>query len=87
MILQSLQITGYGATSLNEGISLDGEAVVKVIKIIFGVLAGLFALAHCIYLPMLIMRSAHISGILGSLSGLLIGAAISIALFKSAFKK
>jgi len=59
----------------------------KVIKIIFGVLAGLFAFAHCIYLPMLIIRRAYISEILGSLSGLLIGAAISIALFKSAFKK
>jgi hypothetical protein len=59
----------------------------KVIKIVFGILAGLYALAHCIYLPMLIIRGAYISSILGSLVGLLVGAAISIVLFKSAFKK
>ena len=58
----------------------------KVVKIFFGSLAGLFALAHCIYLPTLIIRGAYISAILGSLGGLLVGAAISIALFKSAFK-
>jgi len=59
----------------------------KIVKIFFGSLAGLFALAHCIYLPMLIIRGDYISRILGSLCGLLIGAAISIALFKNAFKK
>ena len=59
----------------------------KVVKIIFGVLAGLYALGHCIYLPMLIIRGAYISEYLGSLAGLLVGAAISIVLFKSAFKK
>jgi len=59
----------------------------KVIKIFFGILAGLFALAHCVRLPMLIIRGAYISIILGSLGGLLVGAAISITLFKSAFKK
>jgi hypothetical protein len=59
----------------------------KAVKICFGVLAGLFALMHCIYLPMLIIRGAYISEVLGSFAGLLIGAAISITLFKSAFKK
>ena len=59
----------------------------KIVKIFFGILAALFALAHCIYLPMLIFRGTYISAILGSLGGLLIGAAISIALFKSALKK
>ena len=59
----------------------------KIIKIIFAILAGLFALMHCIYFPMLILRGAHPSQILASLSALLLGAAISIILFKSAFKK
>jgi hypothetical protein len=59
----------------------------KLVKIFFGSLAGLFALAHCIYLPMLIIHGAYISAILGSLGGLCVGAAISITLFKSAFKK
>ena len=59
----------------------------KAVKICFGVLAGLFALMHCIYLPMLIIRGAYISKLLGSFAGLLIGAAISIVLFKSALKK
>ena len=59
----------------------------KIIKIIFGVLFGLFALAHAIYLPMLIIRGTHISGIMGSLCGLCIGLALSITLFRSAFNK
>ena len=59
----------------------------KIIKIIFAILAGLFALMHCIYCPTLILRGAHPSQILASLSALLLGAAISIVLFKSAFKK
>lgn len=59
----------------------------KIVKIFFGILVGLFALAHCIYLPMLIIRGAYISAVLGSLGGLCVGAVISIALFKSAFKK
>jgi hypothetical protein len=58
----------------------------KIVKIFFGALAGLFALAHCIYLPMLIIRGAYISAILGSLGGLCVGAVICIVLFKSAFK-
>lgn len=59
----------------------------KVIKIIFGIVAGLFALTHCIYLLTLLLRGAIPSQLLGSLSGLLIGAAISVTLFKSALKK
>jgi hypothetical protein len=59
----------------------------KIVKMFFGALAGLFALAHCIYLPMLIIRGAYISRILGSLGGLCVGAMICIVLFKSAFKK
>ena len=59
----------------------------KAVKIFFGVLAGFFALAHCVYLPILMIKGAYISSILGSLSGLLIGAAISIILFKSALRK
>ena len=59
----------------------------KVVKIIFGVIAGLFALAHCIYLPTLLLRGAHVSQLLGSLAGLCLGAAISILLFRSAFRK
>ncbi len=59
----------------------------KVVKLFFGILAGLFALAHCIYLPILLFCKAHPSQLMGSFAGLLIGAAISITLFKSAFKK
>ena len=59
----------------------------KVIKIVFGILAGFFTLAHGIYLPVLIIRGAHISSILGSLCGLLIGAAVSVAFFRSAIEK
>ncbi len=59
----------------------------KFVKIFFGILAGLFALMHCIYLPTLIIRGAYISEILGSLAGLCVGAVICIVLFKSAFKK
>ena len=58
----------------------------KIAQIFFGSLAGLFALAHCIYLPLLIIRGAYISAILGSLGGLCVGAVICIVLFKSAFK-
>jgi hypothetical protein len=59
----------------------------KLVKIIFGILAGIFGLMHCVYLPTLILRGATFNQILGSAAGLLIGAAISIALFKSAFTK
>jgi len=59
----------------------------KVVKVVFGVLAGVFAVAHCFYLPLLLLRGSHISAVLGSLAGLCGGAAISVALFKSASKK
>jgi hypothetical protein len=58
----------------------------KIVQIFFGAIAGLFALAHCIYLPLLIIRGAYISAILGSLGGLCVGAVICIVLLKSAFK-
>jgi membrane associated rhomboid family serine protease len=59
----------------------------KVIKIFFGILAGLFALMHCIYLPLSIISGAYISVVLAHLGGLCVGAVISITLFKSALKK
>ena len=59
----------------------------KVVKIFFGLIAGLFALAHCIYLPTLLLQGSHVSQLLGSLAGLCIGGAISLVLFRSAFKK
>lgn len=61
----------------------------KVIKIIFGTLAALWALA---LIPKLIVgisqsSSAYaFSHIMGSLFGILIASAISIALFRSASK-
>jgi hypothetical protein len=58
----------------------------KIAQIFFGAIAGLFALAHCIYLPLLIIHGAYISAILGSLGGLCIGAVLCIVLFKSALK-
>jgi hypothetical protein len=59
----------------------------KAVKIFFGLLAGLFAAAHCVYLPILLVRGSHISSVMGSLAGLCIGAGLSVVLFKSAFKK
>lgn len=53
----------------------------------FGVVAGIYALAHCVYLPTLLLRGEHPSAILGSLAGLCIGAAIAYALLRSAFKQ
>jgi hypothetical protein len=64
-----------------------GRNVMKVIKIFFGLIFGLFALAHCIYLPILLLQGAYVSQWLGSLAGLCIGGAISITLFRSAFRK
>jgi hypothetical protein len=58
----------------------------KALKIILGTLAGLFAFAQGVYLPMLVLRGEPFSGIMGSLAGLCIGAALSIALFRSAFR-
>jgi hypothetical protein len=59
----------------------------KAIKIFFGFLAGLFAVAHCVYLPILLIRGSNMSSVMGSLAGLCIGAGLSVVLFKSAFKK
>jgi hypothetical protein len=59
----------------------------KVVKIFFGSIAGLYALAQCFYLLNLLLRQSHISSILGSLSALCVGAALSFALFRSAFPK
>jgi hypothetical protein len=57
----------------------------KALKIGIATLAGLFALAHCVYLPILALRGEPIPGMMGSLAGIGIGAAISITLFRSAF--
>ena len=59
----------------------------KVVKIFFGLIAGLFALAHCIYLSRLLLQGSHVSELLGSLAGLCIGGVISLVLFRSAFRK
>ena len=62
----------------------------KIIKIIFGVLAALWALA---YIPKILSEVSHSdtpftpSRVLGSVAGILIMTAISIALFRNAFKK
>jgi hypothetical protein len=59
----------------------------KVVKVVVGTLAGLFALAHCVYLPVLIARGEHPSAWMGSVAGICIGAAVSLLLFRSAFAK
>jgi hypothetical protein len=62
----------------------------KIIKILFAVLAALWALA---LIPKLSKGISHsdepfaISRIMGSVAGIFIAAAISIGLFRSAFKK
>jgi hypothetical protein len=62
----------------------------KVIKIVLGSLAGLWALA---LIPKLLMSLSHtdsplaFSYIMGSVFGILIASAISIALFRSAFQR
>lgn len=61
----------------------------KAIKIIFGVLAALWALA---LVPKLLAGLSQegpfvFSHIMGSVAGILIASAISIALFRSAFSK
>jgi hypothetical protein len=59
----------------------------KSVKIVFGILAGVYTLAQCVYLPSLLIMGAHISTILGSTAGLCLGAAIASVLLKSAFKQ
>jgi hypothetical protein len=61
--------------------------MMKVIKLIFAVLFGLFGLMHCVYLPMLIYHNSYVSEILASFAGLCIGIAVSYSLFRSALKK
>jgi hypothetical protein len=62
----------------------------KVVKIVFGVLAALWALA---LIPKLIAGISHggqafaFSHIMGSVFGILIASAISIALFRSALRQ
>ena len=60
----------------------------KIIKILFGILAALWALA---LIPKLLAWISHsdmplaFSHIMGSIVGILIAAAISVVLFRSAF--
>jgi uncharacterized membrane protein len=62
----------------------------KIIKILIGVLAALWALA---LVPKLLAGISHsgapfaFSHIMGSVVGILIASAISIALFRSAFRQ
>ena len=62
----------------------------KIIKILFGVLAALWALA---LVPKLLAGISHsdapfaFSHIMGSVVGILIASAISIVLFRSAFRQ
>lgn len=62
----------------------------KIVKIVFGTLAALWALA---LIPKLLVGVSHtdapfaFSHIMGSLVGILIASAISIILFRSAFRR
>lgn len=57
----------------------------KAVKIVIGGLAGLYALAQCVQLVLLLTRQSHPSALLGSVSGICIGGALCIWLLKSAF--
>jgi len=65
----------------------------RVVKIVVGVAAGLFVVAHLITIPHLLERVRTIperfvaSVWLGKVSGILIGLAVSIACFRSLKKK
>jgi hypothetical protein len=59
----------------------------KVLKIIVATVAGSFALAHCVYLPLNIIRGEHVSGLMGNVLGICVGAIISISLFRSALRR
>ena len=63
----------------------------KVIKIIFGILSGLYAIGQVFNLIYILTHSTgniyQTSAVGGAAAGLCIGAAISIALLKSALKK
>jgi hypothetical protein len=85
--LHPQSVTLYDSDYLLRGIE---HYKMKIIKIIFGVLAALWALA---YIPKITTGISHSDGsfassrISGSVAGCLIATAISIALFRSAFKK
>ena len=58
----------------------------KVIKLIFGVLFGLYAAAQGVQFLISTFTGRYISVILANLCGLCLGAAFSIVLFRSALK-
>lgn len=58
----------------------------KVVKIILGVLAGLYALGQCVQLSIVLFSGPSPSALLGILSCLCLGAAISVLLLRSAFR-
>jgi hypothetical protein len=76
--------------------SLDGYAAasrykhMKAVKIIFAILAALWALA---LIPKLLAGISHSAGpfvfshIMGSVAGILIASTISVVLFRSAFRQ
>ena len=57
----------------------------KVVKIIVGSLAGIYALAQCVQFILLLSRHSHPSALLGSVSGICLGGALSAWLLKTAF--
>lgn len=59
----------------------------KAVKIILGILAGLYALAQCVQLLILLFSGPYPSALLGCLSCLCLGGAISLLLFRSAFRQ
>ena len=63
----------------------------KVVKIVFGSLAGLYAFAQVVQFAARLMsgdKSAYGQGtLMGSFAGICIGLAICVVLFRSAFRK
>ena len=59
----------------------------KLLKIIIAIPFALFALAHCVLLPLNAIRGDHISGLMGNVFGICVGAIISILLFRSALSQ
>jgi hypothetical protein len=62
------------------------EFYMKVIKLIFAVLFGLYATAQGVQFLISTFTGRYISVVLGNLCGLCLGAAFSIVLFRSALK-
>ena len=58
----------------------------KVIKLIFAVLFGIYAVAQGVQFLMCIFAGRYISEVLASLGALCLGAAISVVLFRSVLK-